>query len=153
MCWVGKEVECIAEKDIVTFKLLNIHKKELRSYYRSFLYKLNTLYETRLEKQISNNDTIEISEGFHSYDIKCLVDKSYGLYGVFSAKEGEKDWYIESVSTPDVVFVKSIIPKGSIYFRNIDGEIVSNKIIIKELLKVVVTDQPSEVISSKSIGD
>lgn len=132
MCWLGPRIEHCAAEDIVTFKLLSRDSNtyQLYSLYRRFEYKLNTLYQCSLGISPFYEDYIRINEGFHSYNERCRIQKSNGFYGVLAPYAW---FYVESIRySDDLVFIKTIIPKGSIYYQTNDGEIVSNQIILLE---------------------
>lgn len=112
MCLVTSQSEpLIAKKDIVVYKCLIKQATTLVSPYIGFVYKLRTLYEASLGVTIHNDITV-IAEGFHAY-----YDKKKSLH----------KWNNE--------VYKCIVPKGSKYYLSKkDGEIVSDKLIIKRKL-------------------
>lgn len=143
MCWSSKILEKkIATEDIKTFKVGYERVTKLRSYYRWFIYDFNQLYETEIYPEYSEG-LYAITQGFHSYNPKkctyerCFneVDKNYSK--VQSKTIGKLiDKYFGDTS----VF-ECIIPKGSEYYENEDGEIVSNQIIIKKILNHYGTER------------
>ena len=70
-------------------------------------------------------------EGYHSYDRQsCYVRKPSVSLCVFN----KKDHMIDSCGrTTNLSFVECTIPRGSIYFRNENGHIVSNKLRIDKI--------------------
>ena len=133
MCWIGPRIEHRATKDIVTFKLLykdpNTH--QLYSLYRGFQYKLNTLYQCPLGISLFDSKDVKINEGFHSYNERCRIEKFNAFYGIIAPDI----WlYLESIRcySDGLVFIKTIIPKGSIYYQTDNGEMVSDQIILLE---------------------
>ena len=134
MCWIGPRIEHRAAEDIVTFKLLyrdsNTH--QLYSFYRRFEYKLNTLYKCILGISSSyGKNYIRINKGFHSYSERCRIKKSNVFY--YGVLAPDTWMYLESVRySDDLIFIKTIIPKGSIYYQTEYGEVVSNQIILLE---------------------
>jgi hypothetical protein len=108
----------IARKDIVCYKEVeNVGSPfeiVIRSFFAEYPYelgKLNKPVKIRIQKCIDEDKEI-IHKGYHSYEFipKCLI-------------------------FPNDVIVKCIIPKGTKYYSNLDGEYVSENIIIKEILK------------------
>lgn len=141
MCWIGKKEEAIrleAKKDIEVFKIIyKTEKKKYISYYWGFEYKKNMIEKQDL--RISNNfsDSILIHSGFHSY-------KSLDMLNVINNRGinvcvrpingfGRTIDNVSSIYGKDkLIIAKFIIPKGSEYYENQHGEIVSNQIIFKE---------------------
>lgn len=131
MCWKSykySDKKCrIAETDIKTFKILSLRKHTLRSYYQNYNYTIGKLNSVN-SLELGGN---KILEGFHSYDLNndCLLIVD-GI--VVQGKGGEfLDCYIYA---NHIVKVECIIPKGSEYYENSLGEIVSNKLIIDSIV-------------------
>lgn len=69
----------------------------------------------------------EINEGYHAFSSKCGIKKCEHGYVIYSCDKGK----LRSFSCNNFENIrKAIIPKGSIYFINGFGEIVSNRIIV-----------------------
>ena len=138
MCWIGKGPAKIAEKDIVVYKLGYIIEttKEFRSLYQNYAYypkglnKVVTLvpivYITEVSK-LRSSETGIIYSGYHSYKDISLPFNRIGfsfrfiLLGsiIMERIELYNDYYIATF----------IIPKGSEYYENKCGELVSSNII------------------------
>ena len=115
MCWnifseKDKEKR-IAESDIICYKVL---KQNYRSLFEDFKYKFRILY--KLDIELKPTEDFKIYEGFHSY--KDPPIKSYMCSIV-----------------DDPLCVECTIPKGSTYYINRLGEIVSDSIIINKKLE------------------
>ena len=138
MCWIGKGPAKIAERDIVVYKLGYVIKttKEFRSLYQNYTYypkKLNkvvTLVPAVCTTEVSKlrpSETEIIYSGYHSYKSISLPFNGIGnsfraiLLGTIIKKRINvyNSYYIATF----------IIPKGSEYFENTAGEIVSSNII------------------------
>ena len=138
MCWIGKGPAKIAERDIVVYKLGYIigTAKEFRSLYQNYTYypkKLNkvitlvpVVYTTKVSK-LRPSETGIIYEGYHSY--KSISLPFNGLGNSFRAillgtiiKERINIYNSYYIAT-------FIIPKGSKYYENKCGELVSSNII------------------------
>ena len=138
MCWIGKGPAKIAERDIVVYKLGHVIEttKEFQSLYRNYTYypkglnKVVTLvpivYATEVSKLRSSELGI-IYSGYHSYESISLPFNGLGtssrtiLLGT-TIKERIKvhnNYYIATF----------IIPKGSEYYKNKCGELISSNII------------------------
>lgn len=144
MCWTGKRfferMPRIALRDIEVYKVLT---KEGESPYQDYQYEFNQ--ETKQISLKSNkcilSGTIEIKYGYHSYSKKCRFVKSfydnttYTYITVFPKKRKENpNTFISGLSYNNKVIYKAIIPKGTIYYQNRDGEYVSEKIIVTDEL-------------------
>ena len=137
MCWIGKGPAKIAERDILVYKLGYIigTAKEFRSLYQNYTYypkKLNKVitlvpivYTTKVSK-LRPSETGIIYEGYHSYKSISLPFNRLGnsfraiLLGIIEERINiYNSYYIATF----------IIPKGSKYYENKCGELVSSNII------------------------
>lgn len=120
----------VAEKDIPIFKVLHFSPdKGLYSPIQRFSYVLGQIYTTEMtygsEGKFANHeewkwvdglsfekkkDLIVIAEGFHAYTDKNFLPKVFFAY----------------------IVAKGIVPKGSLYYENHLGLIVSNTIKLIE---------------------
>ena len=131
MCWKSykySDKKCrIAETDIKTFKILSLRKHSLYAYYQNYKYTIGKLNSVNSLELIGN----KIFEGFHSYDLNndCLS----ALEGI--VVQGKEGVFLDYYSRADhIVKVECIIPKGSEYYENSLGEIVSNKLIVDKII-------------------
>lgn len=124
MCWRSYKPEWqkphIAEDDIRVFKVLTIQKigNKIAFYSPSqwFRYKLNKTYIQRLRIVKTSIDGImEITEGLHSLAIYTIAAQ-----------------YAASIGPQSVVLIAEI-PKGSLFYRNEEDEIVSEKLKVLSL--------------------
>lgn len=123
MCWYGNEIPLIAEEDIPVIKIL---KNDRRSPFMKMPYELNKVYETEiLVYKFRRASDVEISNGFHCYDSGCSLFVKSNLLIVKS-----KWLRIALQSYVDSLPYKGIIPKGTKYFINKYGEIVTESIKI-----------------------
>ena len=105
----------IAKEDIVCYKLLD---SKLKSPFKGFKYKLNKLTVSNLDIPDEDKD---IYKGLHAYQ------------NISSANSDIKGIRLFFGIITDVY--KAIIPKGSRYYLGKHNDIVSNQMIIKELIK------------------
>ena len=138
MCWVGKGPAKIAERDIVVYKLGYVIEttKKFRSLYQNYTYypkRLNKvvtlvpiIYTTEVSK-LHPSETGMIYKGYHSYKSISLPFNELGtsfrniLVGTIIK---------ERISICNSYYIATfIIPKGSEYYINNRGEIVSSNII------------------------
>ena len=150
MCWTGNlSDKKIAEDDISVYKILSRNiDLELVAPYQRIKYNLHKLYsvsEFGMRGVCFTHNEIEIREGFHSFNSKCKVWGASTVTAMVSAKNMDLEirGKLSDLLFPtkciipirgelsDLLFAaKCIIPKGSEYYENDFGEIVSNKIII-----------------------
>ena len=129
MCWIGKNACRIARRDITVYKLGRILKNEFISLYQDYTYEIKSINEeiTLIPlKHPTFYPLCMIREGYHSY---ISISMPYSKLGLFSRKV----YLGKNLSTlwlcNPYYIATFIIPKGSKYFENIYGEIVSSNII------------------------
>ena len=137
MCWTSIEEKdriCrVAEDDIRIFKIVDKIGDSMvyTSYYWTLreTYGLDWEYYTKMGERILNNGGVIVDRGFHSYSRKkCCVMEGMSCYNVFR-KGGSELWDSFVFSTEGKTCVLwGIVPKGSRYYENADGEIVSERI-------------------------
>ena len=131
MCWISAEAtQKIAEKDFYVYKIGRVVWNGIFvSYIKSFVYhpkfRNRTIF---LTVQIPCRGTCVIQEGYHSYkwiafdDInsyeRCLYLGNYN----FALKENILLYKHCCIAT-------FIVPKGSVYYENEFGGIVSSEIV------------------------
>lgn len=134
MCWVGRCDVKIAKRDFYVYKIGRVSDKGFNSLYQNFIYIPGVLNEKVKIRPIIYNYSIHklleeqygvIYEGYHSYKDISLPFNRIGfsfrfiLLGNIMERIGlYNDYYIATF----------IIPKGSIYFVNPLGVIVSSRI-------------------------
>ena len=118
MCWYTKNKNnakpIVAEKDIKVYKVLTVGGDSILSPCQYFEWELGVLYEEDIKVDTTGLETY-INNGFHSLKIPPLYNGGFWCIG---------DKKLFGRCTYDVVF-EAIIPKGSVYYENEDGEIVS----------------------------
>lgn len=136
MCWISRQKPeaRIAGKDIPVIKILKFNNYTLFSFHYKFNYFKNRKYEIN-NLEINDYSFISyytITKGFHSYsnDCKIIPLQSNFFKIIYNNK------YVDAYPTP---FVKAscIIPKGSEYYLNENGEYVSNSIKIISVKNVL----------------
>ena len=142
MCWKGRKEEAIrleAKKDIEVFKIIyyKTEKKIYKSYYWGFEYKKDMIEKQDLRTSNNSDGSILIQSGFYSYKSLDMLNvtnypQDISVY-VRSINDSETIDIVYSIYEKDkLIIAKFIIPKGSEYYENQNGEIVSNQIIFKE---------------------
>lgn len=134
MCWFGKiGQKQIAQEDTRVLKVLRVKDDKYYAYWFPFEYEFGKLYETELG--VKCKDYVEIAEGFHCYsNLLGVVKKENRCTIQIMDYSGAKlDWYRGTFYK--LVLVACTIPKGSEYYINDYGKIVSNKIIINQVVE------------------
>ena len=138
MCWIGKkEDRKIATEDIKTRKIVDKFNGRIHGYYQDwFEYKLGVEYKIGI---VPNSDFLEtiIDVGFHSYawdvemksmcggDIRVKSNRPNSGQTVFTNHRGFD-------GSHKIAVMECTIPKGTVYWENRVGEIVSEKLILEE---------------------
>lgn len=142
MCWEinkwaythnTKKYHKVADKDIFVYKIGYKVDKGFSPYYRDeFIYKANIPNE-EIKLYVDNIQVFNfrVDEGYHSYSGECIF--SYGKWlGEKCLKINSRvksTCLIEDIIKEDVIIGKFIIPKGTEYLENEEGEIVSSQLI------------------------
>ena len=129
MCWIGKNACRIARRDITVYKLGRILKNEFISLYQDYTYEIKSINEEITlipRKHPAFYPLCMIREGYHSY---ISISMPYSKLGLFSRKVYlGKNLGTLLLCNPYYI-ATFIIPRGSKYFENTYGEIVSSNII------------------------
>ena len=135
MCWVGKCDVKIAKRDFYVYKLGYVSDKGFNSLYQDFIYIPGVLNETVKMRPLISNYSIYlllkeqygiIYEGYHSYRDIAMPYSDLGLHSrtIYLGK------IAENIRLNNIYSIATfIIPKGSEYYENNNGEIVSSNII------------------------
>lgn len=141
MCWIGHYNPLIAKENINCFKVMYLNNsKFLLSFYRKMCYNLNYEYKTKIKVDFPADSYSRIEYGFHSYNQYCKISlhrysPAISVYPIDGAVRRALDFYIKIL--PDVVVVVDcIIPKGTLFFENSSGELVSEKIILTKINEI-----------------
>ena len=129
MCWIGKCNIKIAKRDFYVYKLGSVSYKGFESLYQDFVYEpkeINKKIELNPIQLYKDKSFYKIYEGYHSYkdvvmpysDLRSCCRTIY----LGKIKLSHYPYNIYHLAT-------FIIPKGSVYYENIYGEIVSSNII------------------------
>ena len=136
MCWIGKNACRIARRNIVAYKMGNISENIFISLYQNYIYEIEKINKDIVlvpEMRYNVNGVFriedplcEIYRGYHSYTSISMSYSDLGLYSrtIYLGKLPYTLWLINYC-----YIATFIIPKGSNYFENDRGEIVSSNII------------------------
>jgi hypothetical protein len=146
MCWVGEPFAKVADKDIKVYKVVRAthftNKQGRDEVQAEAWYRGNTVYfpgkRYQLGKplvRIPTNHFCEcyIEEGFHSYSAeKTSMRRSVndGMLRLDSENRIGFDFYLYK---PSILIC--VIPRGTVYYENENGEIVSEEIITQRILE------------------
>lgn len=126
MCWNGHSGQKkVAERDIEVYKIGRVQDNRFICEFRNFSYKKGVLNEELALRENRWMGSISINEGYHSYkrvsfefnSLSDIIKFIYRGYTLHPYRDGLYD------------LATFIIPKGSIYYENINGEIVSSNIL------------------------
>ena len=129
MCWLGKCDIKIAKRDFYVYKLGSVSDKGFKSLYQNFIYEpkeINKKVELNPIQFYKDKSLYVIYEGYHSY--KDIVMPYSDLRSCC------RTIYLGKIKLPHYPYniyhlATFMVPKGSIYYENIYGEIVSSNII------------------------
>jgi len=153
MCWTGK----ITDKHIATagdmpvYKVILINGNDLLSPYRDMPYIENMLYTKDIKPEIGMDDEIRIEAGLHCYSGSCTVKMKNAYndkyindkYIIVDTKRHFRGYYESFRGDTDnriVAVFRGVIPKGTVYYENEHGEIVSEGLKILHRLDVPYFD-------------
>lgn len=137
MCWVETRDNInvqIADKDFKVYKIVSdADKQSCKSIIMGFDYTANTLYNIPIiEYEVfgSKCKAIKIKKAYHSYTgIHFICDSSYYNRAIRSRGMLFGKRHVSIPFENEAYIATFIIPKGSTYIINAQGEVVSDKII------------------------
>lgn len=147
MCWSSKSkpVRQIADSDIEIYKIMKYNTVH-ESYYSLHFYHKYVIGEDNakvdLNPNMENEGEYHIFEGYHSYSPECFIGISkymsfQGYFIIYGIEEDGRNEVLEyDDNSENLKILKCVIPKGSEYYTNKEGEMVSSNIIPKEELKL-----------------
>lgn len=139
MCWASKTLTMhISDGKVKVFKVCTLNNNGEISgyYYKWFKYVLNQEYQTNINIHSTiysiENQTHIGNEGFHSYSAKeCLLETNNEGFDVYNKKT---NFLITGYNSyTNIVVVEGYLPKGTTYYINQDGEIISDRIILEKI--------------------
>jgi len=151
MCWESKELKLlVSDGNVKVFKicLVSENGNNYFSYLYQFKYILNKEYHTELNiKKAINGGQNYGNEGFHSYSAEhCKAENGWCdmmTHGAMSVQPKS----VKSLKILDIYFVRrnklplalinGYIPKGAKYAINADGEIISDSIVLTDVVRTL----------------
>ena len=145
MCWQSQELkEKRSNGKVKVFKICYFKKDQIKAYFfYDFSYKLNEIYQTNVRINKKYDEFYDYfvyigTQGFHSYSADyCNVTKNIWTFVVKPNTNGDR---VESYPVPrneTLVVVEGYIPKDGVYYENEKGEIISDKIILTEIIDIL----------------
>lgn len=130
MCFILdiKSFPRIALKDIKVKKLFLHTKDKYVTPYRKFEYEKGVVYKSKLKLHCPSIYEMYIDEGLHSYTDKTEIDSYASVDSHYNVKINGRWCSLYTFEYNGVCVKECIIPKGSIYFVNKEGEVVSNRL-------------------------
>ena len=129
MCWISKKKpeRLVAKEDTTVYKIVQVFPdNKIHSYYNEFIYELGQIYNTECNVEYFKQDEDDlylINEGFHSYNYNPSIGYDTIKQSVIVGSKS-----MEVYSGPGVFGMLCIIPKGTEYYINDYGDIVSTSI-------------------------
>ncbi len=141
MCWTSKTAEKLtAIEDIPILKVCVEHiiTKEITSYYYGSEYKLNEFYKSKIERHCTNGATL-IDVGLHCYSSKCQFKKlgrtkGIGLFSTTPPAVIIRKFHDDPFHC--VIVLEGFIPMGATYYINEIDEIVTNHLVLTNVLDI-----------------
>ena len=134
MCWssFSKPELKVAGDNVPVTKIVKVSSDIIQAYYvPGFIYSSEKIYHSKLDSPYLYGMFWRIQRGFHSYKSSFPIEfykKSWCYSLVVKNLIGVRlDVYNSSISS-DLGIMSCIIPKGSKYYENEYGEIVSDTI-------------------------
>lgn len=168
MCWtsIEKPIKRIAKEDIPVFKIGKITSYgDIKPYFYEFTsYLMGVTYKQRIRKYHFLRH-FYIDKGLHSYSLSNIRLKPY-----YNVIKGIKTPYITiktDKTTPEsknviiraqdydisnIAIILCTIPKGSTYYVNSCGEVVSNKLTVNSFIKNPFFANKSNTTSATSVN-
>lgn len=149
MCWKSSNskelVEKVATEDIETFKVVKKYDEcFVPLYFQCVFYSVGVPLSMSPNKLTLLIDSLQlfwkpvgvINQGFHSYSKSCKIRLGNNIIVDDRAPieiGSNKDWLLDRIIyTDNLHYLDCIIPKGSHYYVNSDGEYVSDAILPTE---------------------
>lgn len=130
MCWIGfklKDIACKkAEADIVVYKVvLDATKDSCKSVFEDYLY--NTSLQPTIKLKVSLPFML-IHRGYHSYTGVNYTKEKYNTVSLKFSDPNSDPASVLFSDTLEYYLAKFIIPKGSVYYKNVLDHVVSSSI-------------------------
>ena len=158
MCWSQKSsslppTQLVSDGTVKIFKICKMRQGNLCGYiYTTFNYILGQEYQTTIDMSyVANYKKYIGNQGFHSYDAsKCSVNilEMGDIFGNVKRacievlrRFDNSIYHTAAYQIKDVIFkdatacfIEGYLPKGTRYYVNEYGEIISDKIVLSKII-------------------
>lgn len=131
MCWIGrKDTKQVAKRDFYVYKVGLVRGNTFISLFRKHIYRIKGSNPIIPLKPVEDNyEIIEIETGYHSYK-EVAIEFCQNLYSRDIYLGDAIMGFVDDLSLYSHLYLCTfIVPKGSEYYINTRGEIVSSNII------------------------
>lgn len=168
MCWgTNKKPKRLrADYDIPVFKIARIKDGVIKPYFFQFepiTYAENKTYEAKISPILRDSENFSpkyrIGSGLHSYSTKHIrLKQTYKswiettIHKIPTTASRPIRTTSQDYQTKRCAILLCIIPKGSDYYFNEEGEFVSEKLTVKHIIEEPFQLNKSETVSARSIS-
>lgn len=131
MCWIGRKyTKQVAKRDFYVYKIGVVLGNTFVSLFRKHIYRIKKSNPIIPLKPVKDNyGIIEIETGYHSYK-EVAIEFCQNLYSRYIYLGDAIMGFVNDLSLYSHLYLCTfIVPKGSEYYINTRGEIVSSNII------------------------
>lgn len=131
MCWIGRKyTKQVAKRDFYVYKIGVVLGNNFVSLFRKHIYRIKKSNPIIPLKPVKDNyGIIEIETGYHSYK-EVAIEFCQNLYSRDIYLGDAIMGFVDDLSLYSHLYLCTfIVPKGSEYYINTRGEIVSSNII------------------------
>ena len=132
MCWIGrKDTKQIAKRDFYVYKIGLVLDNTFISLYQKYIYRIKRNNPIIPLKPVEDNcGMIKIEDGYHSYKEVAIEFSPENSYSRNIYLGDTVMGYVDGLEYYSHRYLGTfIVPKGSEYYINNRGEIVSSNII------------------------
>ena len=131
MCWIGrKNTKQVAKRDFYVYKIGLVLSNTFTSLFRKHIYRIKKDNSIILLKPVKDNcGWIKIEDGYHSYkEVAIEFCQNPYLRDIYLGDVIKG--FVDDLRLYSPLYLGTfIVPKGSEYYINSRGEIVSSNII------------------------
>lgn len=142
-------IKHVADKDIRVYKICTLEGNQLYSRIKRFRYellKVNVKIDIKFEQQYG---LYYVSEGYHSFVTCRWYPRLLTYCKILGVIIGDNYLTLGKASFQDLVIAEFIIPKNTTYYKNNNGEIVSEQIIFTGIVHKPIIYKDGNVESAK----
>lgn len=142
MCLVTEiKTPFVAEEDMVVYKILCNKNGKICSVIECYFWDIGEIHYAEIsfktpEHLDCTHDDV-VYEFYKNYSLEELIQVSKGFHSAESIERLQKSWlwhYVESENNSEHV-VQCTIPKGSTYYKDSTGLLVSNQLRVDKIVE------------------